>query len=195
MLYKLILNFQGSTVSLKFWIPCFLKHFIKNIRGYLKYFSWDITKRFCFLRIQTRKPFCHFRHTNFCKVEWRLSRDIFPIIFTFRWSLKFSSTISTGSPTVAVFVPKLSEYSVIPNFVIAFGKYSLSVLATSRSSDIISLLLSQILFHCYYLLFNFFSVLSSSFLSASVILDDCAPLILIRGLTVLQNLLLSVTFF
>ena len=147
----------------------FLKHFIKNIRGYLKYFSWDITKRFCFLRIQTRKPFCHFRHTNFCKVEWRLSRDIFPIIFTFRWSLKFSSTISTGSPTVAVFVPKLSEYSVIPNFVIAFWKYSLSVFATCRSPETVSLSLSPILF---------FSVLSSTFLSKSVILDNwcrCFP--------------------
>ena len=51
------------------------------------------------------------------------------------------------------------------------------LLATSRSSDIISLLLSPILF---------FPVLSS-FLSTRVILDACTPLSPIRGLTVLQN--------
>ena len=92
----------------------------------------------------------------------------------------------TGSPKVAVFVPQLSEYSVIPNYVIAFRKYSLNVLAASRLSEIISLLLSPILF---------FSVLSSSFLSASVILYGRTSLSLIRGLTVPRNFLLFVKFF
>ena len=84
------------------------------------------------------------------------------IIFTPGWSLNFSSVISSGSPKAILSVPKLSQYSVISNFVIEFWKYLLSVLATYSSSEIISFLLSHILF---------FSVLSSSFLSISVILD------------------------
>ena len=123
---------------------------------------------------------------NFCK--WNEdSVDTFSVIISILGrSLHFSSSVLTGSSKVAVFVPKLAEYSVIPNFVIAFWKYSWSVLDTSRSSEIISLLLSPILS---------FSVLSSYFLSASVILDGCTPLSLISGLTVTQNFLLSVNFF
>ena len=72
-----------------------------------------------------------------------------------------------------MFLPRLPEYSVIPNFIVAFRKYLLSILVTHRSSKIISLLLS--------------AVLSSSVLSTSAILDYSTPLSLIRGLTVLQN--------
>ena len=43
------------------------------------------------------------------------------IIFALEWSLNFSSAMSSGSPKVVVFVPKLSQYSVvITNFVIAY---------------------------------------------------------------------------
>ena len=41
VLYQVILNFEESTVSLKFWNSVFLKHLITNIRVCLKYFSWD----------------------------------------------------------------------------------------------------------------------------------------------------------
>ena len=43
------------------------------------------------------------------------------IIFALEWSLDFSSAMSSGSPKVVVFVPKLFQYSVvITNFVIAY---------------------------------------------------------------------------
>ena len=49
------------------------------------------------------------------------SVDTFSIIlFTLGWSLNFLGAISTGSPKVAVIVPKLSEYLVIPIFLLYF---------------------------------------------------------------------------
>ena len=101
-------------------------------------------------------------------IKWNKdSVDTFSLkIFAFGWSLNFSSGILTGSLKVTVLEPNLSEYSVIPNFIIAFWKYSLSVLVISKSSKIILLLLSLILFS---------SVLSSSFLSTTTILDYSGP--------------------
>ena len=68
--------------------------------------------------------------------------------------LNFSSTFSTGSPKAVVFGTKLSEYSEIPKFVIAFRNYLLSLLAKSRSSEITSLLLCLLLFWSYHYALN-----------------------------------------
>ena len=57
VLYKLILNFQGSTVSLKFWIPCFWSTLLKILEDILSTLVGILPKDSASFEFKLESPF------------------------------------------------------------------------------------------------------------------------------------------